>query len=369
MKKRMVIMLICVSVLFGLIFGWKGFGSFMAMRYFASMHEPAVTVSTIKIGFSTWQPLLKSVGSLRAIVGVSITTELAGMVKKITLHPGALVNENDILVQLNADSEIGQLQALQAQLALAKLTFERDKAQYAIHGVSKQTVDTDEWNLKNLTGQVAQQSAIVEKKTIRAPFSGRIGISNVNPGQYLSPGDKITTLQTLNPIYVDFYLPQQALAQLKVNQKTMLTTDTFLNKTFEGKITTIEPLVDTSTRNVLVEATIANPQFKLTPGMFATVDVDTEKPLKYLTLPQAAVSFNPFGETVYVIKSKDKSKSELIAEQVFVTTGSTRGDQIAILTGLHEGDIVVTSGQLKLKNGSGVIINNTVQPTNNPTHK
>ena len=368
----MIIMLISVFVLFGLIFGWKGFKAVMLARYFSHMHEATVTVSPMKVGFSTWNPVLKGVGSLRAIIGVEVTTELAGMVQKIYLRPGTLVKEGDLLVQLNADSEIGQLQSLEAQVVLAKLTFERDKAQYAVHAVSKQAVDTDEWSLKNLQGQVTQQSANVQKKTLRAPFTGRIGISHVNPGQYLTPGDKVTTLQTLNPIYFDFYMPQQALAQLKLNQETILSTDTFLNKKFHGKITTIEPAVDTNNRNVLVEATIANPKFELTPGMFANVEVDTATPLIYLTLPQSAVSFNPYGDIVYVIKDSGKKDSQhhpvLVAHQVFVTTGDTRGDQIAILKGLHDGDIVVTSGQLKLKNGSLVTINNTVQPSNSPIY-
>ena len=372
MKRRMIIMLISVFVLFGLIFGWKGFKAVMLARYLSHMHEATVTVSTMKVGFSTWNPVLKGVGSLRAIIGVEVTTELAGMVQKIYLRPGTLVKEGDLLVQLNADSEIGQLQSLEAQVVLAKLTFERDKAQYAVHAVSKQAVDTDEWSLKNLQGQVTQQSANVQKKTLRAPFTGRIGISHVNPGQYLTPGDKVTTLQTLNPIYFDFYMPQQALAQLKLNQETILSTDTFLNKKFHGKITTIEPAVDTNNRNVLVEATIANPKFELTPGMFANVEVDTATPLIYLTLPQSAVSFNPYGDIVYVIKDSGKKDSQhhpvLVAHQVFVTTGDTRGDQIAILKGLHDGDIVVTSGQLKLKNGSLVTINNTVQPSNSPIY-
>ena len=354
-------MLIVVALLFGSIFGWKAYNAYKINREVASMHARAVTVSTMSVNFAIWQPTLKSVGSLRAVLGVNITTELAGMVQKIYFSPGSTVKAGDLLVQLNADTEIGQLHSLQAQVELAKITHERDKLQYAIHGVSLQTVQVDEWNLKSLQAQVAESWATVQKKALRAPFSGRLGISMVNPGQYLNNGDPVTSLQTCDPIYVDFYLPQQVLASLKLGQVVTVSTDTFPGKRFKGKITTIEPKVDTNTRNIEVEATIANPTFELTPGMFASVDVGAQKPIAYLTLPQSAISFNSYGEYVFVVKMKhsDIKHPVLFVEQTFITTGATRGDQIAILKGLKEGDIVVASGQLKLKNGSVITINNS----------
>lgn len=372
-KKYMIIMLISLGILFGGIFGYKAFIAFMTKRFWLEAANNKVeTVSTMKAASTEWSPTLKAVGSLRAILGVYVTTELAGMVQKIYFTPGAEVKEGVVLVQLNADAEIGQLQALQAQAMLARITYDRDKAQYRVHAVSKQTVDTDEWNLKNLLGQVAEQAATVAKKTLRAPFSGRLGINLVNPGQYLNVGDKVTSLQTLNPIYVDFYLPQQALSELELEQRVNVITDTYPGITFSGKITTIEPNVDTATRNVQVEATIDNADLKLAPGMYVTVDVITGKTLRFITLPQTAVTFNPYGDIVYLVKEKgkdDEGKPILIAEQVFVTTGDTRGDQIAITKGIKEGDIVITSGQLKLKNGSRVTINNETQPPNNPNPK
>jgi membrane fusion protein (multidrug efflux system) len=370
MKKRMVIMLISLGILFGGIFGYKLFMGLMMKRYMATMQAPAVTVSTMKVGYSDWTANQKAVGSLRAIVGVNVTTELAGMVQKIYFAPGATVKEGTVLVQLNADAEKGQLHALQAQSELAKITYRRDKAQFAVHAVSKQTVDTDEWNLKNLMGQVEQQAATVEKKTIRAPFNGRLGISYVNPGQYLNVGDKVATLQTLDPIYIDFYMPQQALAYLKLGQSVNVTSDTYPGQKFTGKITTIDPLVDTNTRNVEIEATLPNPNFELIPGMYASVEVTTGEPKRFLTLPQSAVSFNPYGDIVFIVNQAgkdDKDKPVYKVSQVFVTTGDARGDQIQILKGLKEGQTVVTSGQLKLKNGSRVVINNSIQPTDNPS--
>ncbi len=366
-------MLVAVGILFGLIFGWKAFTNYMMQQYFLQNKSPAVTVSTMKVEASLWQPTFKSVGSMRARLGVNVTTELAGMVQTIYFTPGAYVKKGDLLVQLNADAELGQLHSLQAQVELAKITYNRDKAQYAVRAVSRQTVDTDEWNLKNLQAQVAQQAAIVEKKTIRAPFEGRLGINNTNPGQYLNVGDTVTTLQALDPLYADFYLPQQDLAQLKLGQTVNVVTDTFPKKIFRGKITTIEPLVDSATRNVQVEATVPNPDYQLKPGMFTRVEVETGAKRSYLTLPQSAISFNPYGDIVFLVKEseqKDKNnKPILVVKQVFVTVGATRGDQIAVLKGLHAGDIVVTSGQLKLKNGSHVLINNKIQPSNEASPK
>ncbi|KTD58061.1 hemolysin D [Legionella sainthelensi] len=373
LKKQMIIMLIAVGILFSLIFGWKGFSSYMLKKYLSQMQAPAVTVSTMKVEASLWQPTLKAVGSLRAVLGVNVTTELAGMVQKIYFKPGSAVQKGSVLVQLNAGTELGLLHSLQAQVELAKITYKRDKAQYAVRAVSKQTLDTDEWNLRNLQAQVEEQAATVEKKTIRAPFSGQLGVRNVNPGQYLNVGDTVVSLQALDVIYADFYLPQQALARLKLGQTVKMVTDTFANQVFQGTITTIEPNVDSATRNVEVEATFSNPDFKLKPGMFTRVEVDVGNKQSYLTIPQSAITFNPYGDIVYLVKDSGKKDNKnqpiLVVQQVFVTVGDTRGDQIAVLKGLHQGDVIVTSGQLKLKNGSQVVINNQLQPSNEASPK
>jgi len=368
-KKRMRVMLISMAVLFGGIIGYKAFAALMLKMFLAANQSPLISVSSTRAEYDLWQPQITATGSLRAIKGVNVTTELAGLVQAIYFTPGAPVQQHALLVQLNANSDTALLHSLEANAELAKVTYLRDKAQYAVKAVSKQTLDTDAANLKSLRAQVAQQAATVAKKTIRAPFAGRLGINLVNPGQYVNPGDSIVMLQTLDPIYADFNLPQQALAQIKVGNQVTITSDTYPNKKFKGKITTINPGVDTTTRNVLVEATIPNPQYELVPGMFANILIDIESPHRYITLPQTAISFNPYGELVYIIKESDldnKGKLELTATQTFVTTGDTRGDQVAILTGLKEGDQVVTSGQLKLKNGSRVAINNNIVPANSP---
>lgn len=364
----MLIMLICVGIVLGCIFAYKVFTAIMIKRYLVTLKSPTITVSAMQAEYSLWQPKLTASGSVRAIKGIDVTTELAGMVQKIYFTPGTSVEEGTLLVQLNADSDIAALHALEANAELAQITFERDKAQYAIHAVSKQTLDVDAGNLKNLRAQVAQQAATVAKKTIRAPFTGRLGVSVVNPGQYLNPGNAIVTLQSLDPIWVDFYMPQQALAHLRAGQTVTVTSDIFPGQTYTGKITTINPAVDVNTRNVQVEATVANPKYELTPGMFAVVDVVTGEPQNFITLPQTAISYNPYGNIVYLVKEtgKDEKGPILTVTQIFVTTGETRGDQVKILQGLSEGDTVVTSGQLKLKNGSRVVIDNSIQPPNNP---
>lgn len=368
MKKSMVVMLIGVTIVFGGIFAYKMFVNHMRNKYFASLSKN-VSVSTMRVTYTPWESKLNAVGSLRAIRGVNVTTELAAMVQKIYFVPGAYVKEGAVLVQLNADADIATLHSLQANAALARITYNRDKTQYGFGAVSKAVLDNDTGNLKSLTAQVAEQAATVIKKTIRAPFTGRLGISAVNPGQYINTGDMIVTLQTLDPIYIDFYLPQQTLSMLKVGLPVTVLSDAFSNQTFTGKITTINPLVDTGTRNVEVEATIQNSHFQLLPGMFASVNILSGEPQRYLTLPQTAISFNPYGDAIFVVRKKgtdSKGQPILIAQQTFVITGETRGEQIAILKGLKEGDIVVTSGQLKLKNGDHITINNSVIQPNSP---
>ena len=370
MKKRMSIMLIALGVLFGCLILYKLLIGFIIKRSIAQNRYPTITVSAITVKESPWQETIKQAGSLRAIRGVNVTTSLAGMVKAIYFTPGTDVKQGDLLVQLNADAEMGQLESLEAQAANAKLIYERDKKQFEIQAVSKQTVETDLQNYKNFLGQVAEQKAIVDKKSIEAPFSGRVGINLVNPGQYLNPGDAVTSLQALDPIYADFYVPQQEIHKIKLREKVIITSDAFPGKQFQGMITARNPAIDVDTRNIQVEATLANPTLELIPGAFVNVEVTVGVPKNFLTLPQTAISYNPYGDLVFVVtKTKEKDKNDqfiLEVKQKFVELGETRGDQVQVLKGLKAGETVVTSGQLKLKNGSHVTIDNSVQPTNSP---
>jgi membrane fusion protein (multidrug efflux system) len=370
MKKRMVIMLVAVAVLLGGLVGFNFFKGYMMQKYMASAPIPSSTVSAMKVEYQQWQPQLSAVGTLRAVRGVDVTAEVAGLVRSIEFKSGDEVKSGQVLAQLNADSDIAQLHSLEAAAELAATVYERDKQQLAAEVISKAQVDTDAGDLKSKRAQVAQQAALVEKKTIRAPFAGKLGISTVNPGQYLNPGDKLVTLQTIDPIFVDFSLPQQQLPQVAIGQKVSLTTDAYKGQAFDGKVNAINPKVDTSTRNVMVEATIPNAKRLLLPGMFATVRLATGDEQRYLTLPQTAITYNPYGNTVFVVKTSDKKDEKgnapLIAQQVFVTVGPTRGDQVAILKGVDAGAQVVTSGTNKLKNGSPIVINNSVLPADNP---
>ncbi len=366
MGKRMIVMVGIVLLLFGGIFGFKIFKVNMMKKYMSFQAPPSV-VTAMKAEYQTWQPQLTAVGSLRAVRGVDVTSEIAGLVRMVRINPDDEVKEGQVLVELNADADIAQLHALEAAADLAQTIYDRDTKQLAIQAVSQATVDADAADLRTKRAQVAQQQALVEKKTIRAPFAGRLGISTVNPGQYINPGDKIVTLQSLDELYCDFFVPQQELSRLVAGQKVLLSTDSFPGRVFNGRITAVDPKVDPNTRNVQVEATIRNPGHRLLPGMYATVDVRAGKTTRYLTLPQTAVTFNPYGDTLFVVEVGGKGpegKPVLTAKQSFITVGPTRGDQIAVTSGVKEGDTVVTSGQLKLKNGSTVIIDNTVQPSN-----
>ena len=373
MPRRMTIMLCGVFLLLGLIFGFNQLKTYMIKYFISGMGLPPATVSTMVVANSEWQPKLTSVGNVRAFRGVELSTELAGLVANVPIKSGQDVKEGELLIKLNDVSDVAQLNSLKALADLAKVINERDRQQLAIQAISKNVFDTSAADAKSKQAQVEQQTALVAKKNLKAPFSGRIGIVSINPGQYVNSGDKLLTLQTLDPIFVDFNLPQNNAEQIKVGQEVEVTTDAFKDASFTGKITAVSPKVDTNTRNIQVEAQLANPDKKILPGMFANVNIKIGDQVKFLTLPQTAVTYNPYGSTVFIAKSagkKDKQGKEILeAQQVFVTTGATRGDQVAILKGVEEGATVVTSGQLKLKNGTPLIINNKVQPANSPNPK
>ncbi|MFD1560015.1 efflux RND transporter periplasmic adaptor subunit [Paraburkholderia silviterrae] len=370
MAKRMIITLVCVCVLLGALIGFNLFRAHMIKKFMASNAAPPATVTAAVAGYQTWQPQLAAVGSLRAVRGVDVTTEVAGLVREITFNSGQEVKAGQVLVRLNDDSDRALLASLKAAADLAQTVYKRDTAQYGIQAIAKAQLDADAADLKSKRAQVDQQAALVDKKTIRAPFAGRVGITTVNPGQYLNPGDAIVTLQAIDTLYADFNLPQQQLGQLRVGQVVVVDTNAFSNRTFDGKIRTINPRVDSTTRNVQIEASVDNRERKLLPGMYANVKIDAGSVQRYLTLPQTAITYNPYGATVFVVKPgtrKDAHGNTMpIAQQVFVTPGPTRGDQVAILKGISEGTQVVTSGQLKLKNGTSLVIDNRVLPADNP---
>ena len=369
MIKRMLVMLVLVGAVLGGVFGFKTFVDEKVKEFMAGAGNPPQTVSTAQAAITQWQPQLEAVGSLRAVRGADLSLEVPGVVEEINFQSGDEVQAGAVLLRLRGDDEIAKLESLEAVARLSQITYDRDVKQLRAQAISQAVVDNDEANLRNNKAQVAQQKAIVDKKILRAPFAGQLGIRQVDLGQYLGAGTAIVTLQSLTPIYVDFLLPQQAFDQIKVGQTVAAKVDAYPGKAFAGAITAINPRVDAATRNVQVRVTLDNADHKLLPGMYATVDIDTGAPQHLVTLPQTAISYNPYGNLVYLVDDKGKDaagKPLLIARQTFVTTGATRGDQVSILKGVKEGDVVVTGGQMKLRNGSPLLINNAVKPLDNP---
>lgn len=381
--KRWFLLLAVLAALILVIGGAKGYGAYKAFQVFAAQGQPKFTVSTAKAEYSDWLPQLSAVGSLRAERGADLSAEVDGTVEAIQFGSGDEVKAGQALLRLRAADEVAHLESLRASAALAETNFNRYRAQFEAEAISKAVLDTDAATLRSARAQVVEQEALVAKKVVRAPFSGRIGIRAVDLGQYLAAGTKIATLQQLDPIFVDFSLPQQSLSRIRVGQKVSLVSDAFPDQRFEGDISAVDPQVDPDTRNVHVRAALQNPDHKLLPGMYANVGIEIGAPVRYLTLPQTAVAYNPYGATVYVVSQQEKPGSggaskgkapqpaapDLVAKQVFVTTGDTRGDQVAILKGVNEGDEVVSSGQIKLRNGAPITVNNSVQPSNDPNPK
>jgi membrane fusion protein (multidrug efflux system) len=365
MRGRLIIVVLAALALLAAIVGFNTWKGNLIAKARLSNASPPQTVTTATVEFTDWQPEITAVGSLRAVRGVDITTEVTGLVRALHFKSGDTAQAGQVLVELNADVEIAQQHALEAAADLASTVYERDKSQYEAQAISKATLDADLANLKSERAQAAAQAALAAKKFLRAPFAGRLGITTVNPGQYLNTGDKVVTLQVVDPIYVDFKLPQGQLAQITTGQKVNVTTDTYPGVSFGGTINAIDPRVDPSTRNFQAEATVANPEQKLLPGMFGRVAVQSGDVKHYLTVPQTAITYNPYGATVFIAKHPSgKVSDQLTAQQTFVTLGPSRGDQIAVIKGVAEGDIVVTSGQLKLTNGVQLIVDNTLKPAN-----
>jgi membrane fusion protein (multidrug efflux system) len=362
MFRRMAIMLVLVGAAFAAIFGFQAFKARMIQKAISGLRNPPQTVSTITAATQSWQQRLEAVGSARADKGAGLSAQVSGIVKAIHFQSGAKVKKGTLLVELEAADDIAHLEALKAMEALAQLNYDRDSQLLKTDAVSKQTAETDLATLKSNQAQVAQQQALVGYKSITAPFSGRLGIRQVDLGQYIAPGTPIVTLQQLDPIFVDFYLPQQSLAEIKVGQAVTAEVDTWPDLKFAGKILAIDPLVNTASRNVQVRATFGNPDEKLLPGMFVTVDVDVGAPQHYVTLPKTAIYYNSYGDIAYVVKEEGETSGEkqYVAQQVFVKTGDTRGDQVAVLSGIEPGDVVVSAGQNKLHNGSPVKIDNKI---------
>lgn len=366
MTRRMIIMLVAIGILFGAIIGYQMFVASMMKKFMSSNAQPPATVTAMQASRESWQRQETTVGTLRAMRGVDISSEVSGIVRQVHVKSGQRVKKGALLFELDAGEEVAQLEALTASRRLAEINHRRDREQFAIQAISEAQFDASETELNRLKAEESRQQAAIDKKRIRAPFSGRLGVTTINPGQFINPAEKLVTLQDNKTLYVDFKLPQRLLSQLEKGQQIHVNSDTGISR--DGQINAINAVIDPATRNLMIEGLIENEDESLLPGMFVQVAIDIGAPEQLLTLPQTAVSYNPYGSTLFLARTEQDGSAEgkpaLTARQVFVKTGPRRGDQIAIIDGLSDGDMVVTSGQMKLKNGTPLIINNSVTPAN-----
>src|SRR6516162_3691997 len=327
MIKRMVIMLLAVGVGFGGIFGFQAFKAVMIKKFIAALSNPPQTISAATAATSEWQPKIEAIGSLRAVRGADLSLEVSGVVESISFNSGDDVQEGATLLKLRTADDIARLDSLKAMAELNEITLDRSQRLLKTQAVSQAQLDSDAAKLKDAKAQVAQQQAIIDKKILRAPFAGHLGIRAVDLGQYLGAGTPIVTLQALDPIYVDFFVPQQSVDQVRLGQQVAIKVDAYKDQTFSGEISAVNPKVDISNRNVQIRAILKNPDHKLLPGMYATVDIAVGSPATYVTLPQTAITYNPYGDTVYVVESKgnDGEGKQFTARQTFVAIGPTRG--------------------------------------------
>ncbi len=370
MIKRMLMMLgIVILVLSGL--GFVKFRQINKAMQASSFTPPPESVTTVVAKSESWLSSSQVVGTVEAVQGVQVAADLPGVVYKINFESGQSVSKGDVLVELDTREEHSDLASLEAQRDLARQNFARTQELVKEGVLSRSEYDRTIADQKNTEAKVAQTRATIERKTIRAPFSGVLGIRKVNLGQYLAAGTPIVSLEKLNPVYVDFGVPQQDAATIHVGSNVRISADQLAGKVFTGRVTALDSIVDAGTRNIQVQATLANPGGKLRSGMFVQVDVSTGASRPMITLPASAISYAPYGDSVFVVTDlKDQSgKTYRGVRQQFVKVGGGRGDQVAILSGVNPGDEVVSSAVFKLRNGAAVQVNNKVQPENNPAPK
>ncbi len=337
----------------------------------SAFQPPPEAVTSIVAKQEQWPGTMNIIGTVEAVHGVTVSADLAGIVDRIAFESGQAVREGAVLVELDTRQEHAQLASLEAQRDLAKVNFGRMQELVKEGVISRMEYDQATAQQKATEANVAEIRATIERKTIRAPFSGILGIRKVNLGQYLSGGGAIVPLQSLNPIYVNFGVPQQIAGQIRVGRTLRVTTEDLAGQAFAGRVTAIDSVVDETTRNIQVQATLSNPEGKLRPGMFVQVEVVLGAPQPVIALPTSAISYAPYGDSVYVITDlKDpKGRTYRGVRQQFVKVGGSRGDQVAVISGVKPGDEVVSSGVFKLRNGAAVQVNNKVQPGNSPAPK
>jgi membrane fusion protein (multidrug efflux system) len=362
--KQWIVFAVGLLVVLGLLVGVKAGQIVTMVKAGESMAPPPEAVTTAKVEPAEWESSQAAIGSLVALQGVTLAAELPGTVREIAFDSGTSVKRGAVLVRFDTSVEEAQLASAKADAELARLNLERARRLRQGEANSQAELDTAAARSAQADAAVRNLQATIAKKTIRAPFDGRIGIRQVEVGQVVAPGTPIASLQSVTPIRADFWLPQQALAQLQLGQRTRLLTDTFPGEQWEGEITTVNPEVDPVTRNVRVRATFPNEDGRLRPGMFANVQVLSGEKRQVLTVPATAVIFQPYGDSVFTIEeAKDPAgKPTTTARQKFVRTGERRGDLVAVAEGLKPGETVVSSGAFKLRNGAAVMVDNALAP-------
>ena len=370
MAKRMILMLaVMAALLAGL--GFVKFRQIHAAGQNANFQPPPEAVTTTVAQRETWPSTLNVIGTATAIQGVTVSADLPGTVVRITFESGKPVHAGDVLVELDTRQERAQLAAAEAQRDLARINFGRAQELVKQGVLARTEYDNTSAQQKATEAQVGEIRATIERKTVRAPFSGVLGIRQVNLGQYLAAGQAIVPLQSLNPIYVNFGVPQQTSAQVRGGRTLRVTSDDLPGAEFNGRVTAVDSVINEATRNIQVQATLPNPNGKLRPGMFVQVQVTLGASRQAIALPASAINYAPYGDSVFVVTNltDPKGKTYRGVRQQFVKVEGSRGDQVAVVSGVNAGDEVVTSGVFKLRNGAAVQVNNKVQPPNNPKPK
>src|SRR5687767_9278721 len=368
MLKRMIVML-TVSLVIVAGLGFVKFQQIqVAIAQGAAFQPPPEAVTTVVAQEEEWPATLSAIGTMAAVQGVTVSADLPGTVERIFFDSGRAVRAGEVLAILDTRQERAQLATIEARRELAQLTFTRVQELLKEKVISKAEFDRATAELQQTEAQLGEVKAAIERKTIRAPFSGVLGLRQVNLGQYLAGGDPLVVLQSLNPIYVNFGVPQGSAGQIPVGRAVHITTGDASGVEWRGKVTAIDSIVDEATRNIQVQATLANPGGRLRPGMFVQTEVPLGPSEKVIALPASAISYAPYGDSVFVVaemKAEDGKPYRGVRQQL-VKPGAARGDQVAVLSGINPGDEVVTSGVFKLRNGAAVLVNNTVQPGNDP---
>jgi membrane fusion protein (multidrug efflux system) len=359
----------------GLVITGLGYSKFRqiqeAMAQNAAFQPPPEAVTTIVAQQEKWPRTLNAIGTVAAVQGVTVSADLPGIVERIAFESGEAVKEGELLVQLDTRQERAQLAAVESARDLARLNFERMEGLVNDGAITRAEYDRAAAERKETEAKVEEILATIARKTIRAPFSGILGIRQVNLGQYLSPGDPVVPLQSLDPIHVNFGLPQQDAGQALVGRSARITVGDPARAVFSGSVTAINAVVDEATRNIQVQASLANPKGILRPGMFVQTEIMLGASAPMVSLPASAISYAPYGDSVFVVTDMKDPAGQTYrgVSQQFVKLGPSRGDQVAVISGLKPGDEVVSSGVFKLRNGAAVLVNNKVQPANKPSPK